>query len=88
MRISLSQIMNFMKGHIQVSVLTATIGGVALLGGSWGSAWLSGKAASDTNESQMKLNISIVDQRENDHYSELNKDLTRIEGKLDKALKQ
>lgn len=65
----------FKKG--QVSVITAIIGSVGIIGASGITAWATANAK-----------VQVVEEREGNHYKELSDDLERIEGKLDRVIEQ
>ena len=64
----------------QIDFLTAII--TAL--GTVGAAGLMAFAASNSALYEVRQQVSIVEERENNHYEEVKEALDRIEGKLDK----
>lgn len=66
----------------QVSLITAVIGGIAMITASAFTAW----ATANSRVSEIGAKVQVVEEREDNHYKELRKDLSRIEEKLDKVL--
>ena len=69
-----------MKG--QANILVLIMGGAVTIIASALGAW----ATASNNLSEVKNTVSIVQERESNHYAELSKQLITIETKLDKVL--
>lgn len=70
----------FTRGSVQIIV--ASIAGVSLLLGSAFTSW----ATANNRVAAVERNLGIVEERENNHYLELNKTLLRIEATLNSNL--
>lgn len=71
----------FRKG--QITPLVAGIGGLLTLLGTVFTAW----TTADKRVGAVETKIEVVEEREELHYSEMQKDLSRIESKIDSLLK-
>lgn len=72
----------FVKG--QVTILTTVLGGVATVVAAGLMAW----GTSSASIASVKEQVSVVQEREANHYKELTDSNVRIEAKLDKLLEQ
>jgi len=73
--------MKHARGQIPIFVAIITAGGMIIA--SVFTAW----ATAARSVGDIKTQIGVVEERENNHYEEVQKTLIRIEGKLDKAVK-
>lgn len=69
----------FKNNRGQISLInTIIIGGLSLLG-----SFFTASATANNNLAQVKNSVDIVEEREKNHYAEIEKTLERIEKKID-----
>ena len=70
-----------MRGQINITI--AILGVIGVITGSAFTAW----ATASTNIYQVREQVGIIEERENNHYAEVQKQLDRIDKKLDQLIK-
>src|SRR3990167_2987619 len=71
----------YMKGQVTTTVAIITAIAMVIVSA------ITSLATSNGQISEVKNQTSIVEERENNHYMEVQKQLSRIEGKLDQVIK-
>ena len=67
--------------------ITATVIAVVTAASSVGVAWFTASATAGSQINAIDTKVQVVEERENNHYLELQTSLMRIENKLDEVLK-
>lgn len=73
-------------GKGQASLMAVVVTAAATVVGSIFTAWVTAGAAANDRISELKTEVVQVTERENNHYGEVQRQLTEINGKLDDAL--
>ena len=67
----------------QINILVAIVGALGLITASGLTAW----ATANSRVGSIDVKVQVVEERENNHFLQLQGDLKRIEGKLDMLIK-
>lgn len=78
--------MNIFTHKGQVTVGVAVIGGIFTLMSSFVGSWMLASSAAASKLEQVNTDLRVVQERENNHYAEVQRRLDEINVKLDRVL--
>lgn len=68
----------------QVSITVASIGALGMIVASVVASW----ATASTNIARVQAQVEVVTERENNHYGEVQRQLSQIDGKIDQLIQK